>query len=265
MTGIYWIIAIFVLQAIVAAIAKRQQEQRNMQAGGGAKPGATPGATPPAPPQAGAQTAQRRVVQATSTQAGVRPTTVDSQGVAARPVQPVRAVQARTTDPAAEARAKAQVRAQAESRMRAQAEARARAEAKARAQVEARVRAEAEARARRSREAAQRAAGRHVKPLKPQTPRATRAGEREESAALRSRELVQQSLERVRAAEDRVAKALPGGDAGKAHPAAQKSMAEGIRAMLRDKSRVREAFVLSEILSPPKASSAPSNSPFGLP
>ena len=269
MTGLYWIIAIFVLQAIVAAIAKRQQEQRNMQAGGGAKPGAKPGArpgaVPPAPPQADAQAAQRRVVQATSTQAGVRPTTVDSQGVAARPVQPARAVQARTTDPAAEARAKAQVRAQAESRMRAQAEARARAEAKARAQVEARVRAEAEARARRSREAAQRAAGRHVKPLKPQSPRATPAGEREESAALRSRALVQQSLERVRAAEERVAKALPGGDAGKPHPAAQKSVAEGIRALLRDKSRVREAFVLSEVLGPSKASATPSNSPFGLP
>jgi hypothetical protein len=269
-TGLYWIIAIFVLQAIVAAIAKRQQEQRNMQAGGGAKPGAKPGArpgaVPPAPPQADAQAAQRRVVQAAPTQMGAGATNVGGQGVAARPVQSVQPAQTRTAgDPSAEARAKAQVRAQAESRMRAQAEARARAEAKARAQVEARVRAEAEARARRSREAAQRAAGRHVKPLKPQSPRATPAGEREESAALRSRALVQQSLERVRAAEGRVAKALPGGDAGKPHPAAQKSVAEGIRALLRDKSRVREAFVLSEVLGPSKASATPSNSPFGLP
>jgi hypothetical protein len=127
------------------------------------------------------------------------------------------------------------------------------------------VRAEAEARARRSREAAQRAAGRHVKPLKTQPPRAKPTGEREESAALRSRELVERSLQRVRAAEDRVSNALPGGDAGKPRSTAQKSMAEGIRALLRDKSRVREAFVLSEILSPPKAAAPTANSPFGLP
>lgn len=57
MTGIYWAIALIILQAIVAAIAKKAQEKRNMQAGGGA-----PKTPPPAPPSTRVQQAAPRSV-----------------------------------------------------------------------------------------------------------------------------------------------------------------------------------------------------------
>ena len=145
-------------------------------------------------------------------------------------------------------------RARAEAAQRARADAQARAQqAQARAQ-QARAQ-QAQARAQQAtRTGAQRAAASHLKPLQSSARSRSGGEEREEFAALQSRRRVQESFERVRAAERKVVG--KSGTAG-ATAATQRQEASGIatdsiRAMFRSPSLLREAFLVAEILGSPR-------------
>jgi colicin import membrane protein len=251
-SGFLWVLAIIVLNAAVAAIAKKAQENRAMQAKGGATP-PKPSTPAPTPAPTASPTPARQVVRAPK-----------AAGVPAAPravvVPPPVPVQTRSESPLSRAEVEAQHRARMQAKAQAESQARARAQAKAKAQaqaeVQARARAQVQAQARQTVHPAAKPAGSALQRA------AARAGG-EELAALHSRERVSESLAKVQAAERKVADALP----GHAHAGAQarptQSVAQNLRALLRDRSRVREAFILSEVLGPSKGNLAPSAGPLG--
>lgn len=79
----------------------------------------------------------------------------------------------------------------------------------------------------------------------------------EASAALHSSDRVKESLARVRAAERKVADALPGEVVRSGHSGNVNPLAASIRGLLRDRNRIREAFVLSEVLGEPRGANMP--------
>jgi colicin import membrane protein len=243
-SGFLWVLAIIVLNAAVAAIAKKAQENRAMQAKGGA--------TPPKPPTP-APTPARQVVR--SPKAASVPAA--PRAVVVPPPVPVKT---RFESPLSRAEVETQHRARMQAKAQAESLARARAQAKAKAQaqaeVQARAQAQAQAQARQSVLPAAKPAGSALQRA------AARAGG-EEFAALHSRERVSESLAKVQAAERKVADALPGHAHAGAHARPTQSIAQNLRALLRDRSRVREAFVLSEVLGPSKGNLAPSAGPLG--
>jgi hypothetical protein len=258
-TGLYWIIAVVILQAIVAGIAKKAQEKRAMQSKGGVPPASqTPAKQPTKAPAA------RQVVRGSSavstTPAAPRAVSpvpqLNSQSQAGRQSQSDLARARATADAQQRARAQAQARAQAE----AQAKARAQAQARAQADAQARMRAQAKAQAQARAQVAQQRAAANPSALQ----RAVGRAQSEERDALHSRERVQQSLERVRAAERKVADALPGHEAHAADAPKKPSVASGLRAMLSDRNRIREAFVLSEVLGTPRSMTPSAGFPIGL-
>ncbi len=252
MSGFLWVLAIIVLNAAVAAIAKKAQENRAMQAKGGATQ-PKPSTPAPTPAPTASPTPARQVVRAPK-----------AAGVPAAPravvVPPPVPVKARSESPLSRAevetqhRARMQAKAQAESLARARAQAKAKAQAQAEAQ--ARARAQVQAQARQTVHPAAKPAGSALQRA------AARAGG-EELAALHSRERVSESLAKVQAAERKVANALPGHAHLGAHARPTQSIAQNLRALLRDRSRVREAFILSEVLGPSKGNLAPSAGPLG--
>jgi len=251
-SGFLWVLAIIVLNAAVAAIAKKAQENRAMQAKGGATQ-PKPSTPAPTPAPTASPTPARQVVRAPK-----------AAGVPAAPravvVPPPVPVKARSESPLSRAevetqhRARMQAKAQAESLARARAQAKAKAQAQAEAQ--ARARAQVQAQARQTVHPAAKPAGSALQRA------AARAGG-EELAALHSRERVSESLAKVQAAERKVANALPGHAHLGAHARPTQSIAQNLRALLRDRSRVREAFILSEVLGPSKGNLAPSAGPLG--
>lgn len=259
MSGFIWIAAIVVLNLAIRAIAKKAEENRAMQARRGA-------AQQPTAASATQAAEARPVARATNAggfpAASARPVTapppLPTQGPNQAAMQP-RATQARSrAEVEAQHRARVQAKAQADAKARARAQAEAQARARAQAQAQAKAQAQAEARARAQ---VQRA------PAKQGGSALQRAANRaggEEAAALHSREKVAQSLARVQAAERKVADTMPGHNHfGAAQPAAP-SIAGNIRALLRDPKRVREAFVLSEVLGPCRGSQSAPADPFGL-
>lgn len=260
MTGLYFVIAIAILQAIVAGLAKKAQEKRNLQSKGGAS--ATPQATDANAP------ASRQVVRAPSASSG--------GNSASRPVA-VSPSASRSESGLSRAQVDAQYRARAEAQARAQAEAQARARARAQAQAQAQARAQAQAKAQAQARAQAQAQAQAQARARAQAQAAKRAGstpsalqrasgraQLEERDALHSRERVQESLDRVLAAERKVADALPGHHFGATARAKKSTMAASLREMLGDKNRVREAFILTEVLGRPRSMPEESLSPFGL-
>jgi hypothetical protein len=251
-SGFLWVLAIIVLNAAVAAIAKKAQENRAMQAKGGATQ-PKPSTPAPTPAPTASPTPARQVVRAPK-----------AAGVPAAPravvVPPPVPVQTRSESPLSRAEVEAQHRARMQAKAQAESQARARAQAKAKAQAQAeaqaRARAQVQAQARQTVHPAAKPAGSALQRA------AARAGG-EELAALHSRERVSESLAKVQAAERKVADALP----GHAHAGAQarptQSIAQNLQAMLRDRSRAREAFILSEVLGPSKSNLAASMGPLG--
>lgn len=254
MNTILWAAALIILQGVIAALAKRAQEKRKleMQAKGQQRP--------PASPQSGATAAPRAVVRpsdaemaragASSAGAPLPPPAPRAQPMPVRPPMTQDVARARAqADAQYRARVQAQQTAQARAKMQAQAQVRAAAQAKA----EAEARAQLQAKARQSAQATQRGS---VKP-RSDAPRSAlqRAADRaggESASAMHSRDRVQESLARVKAAERKVADALPGEVGRVASVGSVNPLAAGIRGMLRDPNRVREAFVLSEILGAPR-------------
>lgn len=197
MTGIYWIIAIVVLQAVIGAIAKKAQEKNEAaRRAGSAEP----------------QPTQQPAAQS-------RPKVLARGAGAAAPAQrtaatPPKRVVARAPKPPVVARGAV----------------------------------------------VKRPSGPIVPPVV--------AAEREEQAALRSRARVEESIARVRAAETRVGQHAPTqsarlhADLGRAAVVAGVSSrpaspivagvdAASIRGIFRDPKRLREAFIVSEVLRRP--------------
>ena len=169
----------------------------------------------------------------------------------------------------AEGQARARAQAEAQARARAQVEARARAQAeaqaRARAQVTARVKAEAKSQATtQATTQAQRARGTAVKPGATALQRATVRAGGEEFAALQSRDRVAQSLAKVQAAERRVADAMPGHAHAGPHAPTTQSLSQNIRSLFRDRKRIREAFILAEVLGPARGNPAAPSGPFAV-
>lgn len=210
------------------------------------------GATPPARPATPAvRQAARTPVAGATAPASTRPVVVPP---------PVPA-QARSESPLSRAEVEAQHRARVQAKAQTEAQARIRAQAKAKAQVQAeaqaRARAQAQAQARQSvRPAA-------TKPPASALQRASGRAGGEELAALHSRERVAESLAKVQAAERKVADALPGHTHDGTRRHAAPSIAENIRTMFRDRNRIREAFVLSEILGPARGNPISTTGPLG--
>lgn len=252
MSGFLWVLAIIVLNAAVAAIAKKAQENRAMQAKGGATP-PKPSTPAPTPAPTASPTPARQVVRAPKAAA----VPAAPRAVVVPPPVPVKA---RSESPLSRAEVETQHRARMQAKAQAESLARARAQAKAKAQaqaeVQARARAQAQAQARQSVNPAAKPAGSALQRA------AARAGG-EELAALHSRERVSESLAKVQAAERKVADALPGHAHAGAKARPTQSIAQNLRALLRDRSRVREAFILSEVLGPSKGNLAASVGPLG--
>lgn len=294
MNTILWAVALIILQAVIAALAKRAQEKRKLEM---QSKGQQP--RPPASPTTGVD-GPRPVVRASDAQGVSSGGTLPPPPPPGEPSMPVfpqtRAdlSQARAQADAqyrarALAKDQAQARARGQSQAQAQAQAQARARAQSQAQAQARARAEAQAIAQRKAQAEAKAQAQaraqaraqagaqqsvqrgSVKPRFATQPSALqRASDRaggEATAALHSRERVQESLSRVKAAERKVADALPGdpragggartGSAGGVNP-----LAGRIRGLLADRSKVRDAFVLSEILGAPRGATLGVDTPF---
>ena len=306
MNTILWAVALIILQAVIAALAKRAQEKRKLEMqskGQQPRPPASPttgvdgprpvvrasdaqgvssgGTLPPPPPPGEPSMPVFPQTRADLSQARAQ---ADAQYRARALAKDQAQARARGQSQAqaqaqAQARARAQSQAQAQARARAEAQAiaqrKAQAEAKAQAQARAQARAQAGAQAgaqARAQAGAQQSVQRgSVKPRFATQPSALqRASDRaggEATAALHSRERVQESLSRVKAAERKVADALPGdpragggartGSAGGVNP-----LAGRIRGLLADRSKVRDAFVLSEILGAPRGATLGVDTPF---
>lgn len=221
MTKLLFVLAVVILQVVIRAILKKAEQQRAAKAAAGLSP----------------------LPKASVTQPVSKP--ASPPNAVASPVRVVRADTSKTTV----VRAKARVSAPSQPpRVPAQVE------AQLRAQMDAKVRADAEARAERARAGGKRAAASHVKPLKAALAQRPAEPSAEEFDALHSRERVQESVAKIRAAEMKVAMALPGQTRSQGRGGAAASpIAASIRGLLRDPRRVREAFILSEILGPPQS------------
>ena len=225
MTKILFVLALVILQVVIRAILKKAEQQRAAKAAAGLS----------------------SLPKASVTQPVSQPVSqpVPPSSAVASPVRVVRADASKT--PVVRAKVRLPVPPQPP-RVSAQAE------AQLRARMDAKVRADAEARAERARAGGKRAAASHVKPLKAALPQRSPEPSAEEFDALHSRERVQESVAKIRAAEMKVAMALPGQNWSQGRGGSAASpIAASIRGLLRDPRRVREAFVLSEILGPPQS------------
>ncbi|MCE2882084.1 MAG: hypothetical protein LW636_06985 [Planctomycetaceae bacterium] len=224
-----WIILIVVLQGVIASLAKKAQEKQGGAASTKGRAGSSPQPTSSTPAAAAPRAAKEDPIEIARRQ-------IDEQ------------IRARSSKEALRAQSAAQPAAQPVVVRRVEL-------SKPRPQVAAKPTAAPKTPKVLARGAAKQPSS-TAKPVQPRPSAAPARVEREESAAMSSRQRVADSVAAVRRAETKVDRAMPG--EGMRRPEVDLKRPQLINtrtftATLRDPIRVREAFLLGEVLGAPRS------------
>lgn len=225
-----WIILIVVLQGVIASLAKKAQEKQGGAASTKGRAGGSPQPTSSTPEAAAPRTAQEDPIEIARRQ-------IDEQ------------IRARSSQEAARAQGAAPTSGQTVVVRRVE-------PAKPRPQIGAKPVAKTPKTPKVLARGGAKPPSVTAKPVQPRPVAAPARAEREESAAMSSRQRVADSVAAVRRAETKVDRAMPGEAMRRPEVDLKRPVlinARTFTATLRDPIRVREAFLLGEVLGPPRS------------